>query len=233
MEYHASRWDYTKQASNWHWDLQRAPEPGPDSFTRVCNFNGDWSAELADCMSRAVTEFWGTIGPNPSDRQNKLQQPPGQRWTPEEYDVVRAGGNPFNPMYDRCRANGLAVFERMAEALGLEEPDIKFDNQRAGYMLHTHFDNFRVRMAKRGLTDPMGIRRFAIMLSDYQLGQVFQLGTAHWTQWRAGDCITWDWVNMPHATTNMGWWDRPMIQITAYTTPKTDEVMKEYRTIQL
>jgi hypothetical protein len=100
-------------------------------------------------------------------------------------------------------------------------------------MLHTHFDNFRVRMAKRGLTDTNGIRRFAIMLSDYQLGQVFQLGTAHWTQWNAGDCITWDWVNMPHATTNMGWWDRPMIQITGYTTPRTEEVMKEFKVIQL
>ena len=66
---------------------------------------------------------------------------------------------------------------------------------------------------------------FTIMLADWQLGQVFQLGNANWTQWRAGDCITWEWQDIPHATCNMGWWDRPMLQITGCTTPATQQVL--------
>ena len=69
------------------------------------------------------------------------------------------------------------------------------------------------------------IRRFAIMLADWQLGQVFQLGNAAWTQWSAGDCITWDWKNIPHSTANMGWHDRPMLQITGNVTKRTLDLL--------
>ena len=82
----------------------------------------------------------------------------------------------------------------------------------------------RAEKARKGLVI-LGIRRFAIMLSDYQLGQVFQLGTAHWTQWRAGDCITWEWQDVPHATCNMGWWDRPMLQVTGNVTQVTLDLL--------
>jgi hypothetical protein len=70
------------------------------------------------------------------------------------------------------------------------------------------------------------------MLDDWKLGQVFQLGTANFHQWRRGDCITWDWKNIPHATCNMGWWDRPMLQITGYVTERTNEVIR-YRSKDL
>jgi hypothetical protein len=63
------------------------------------------------------------------------------------------------------------------------------------------------------------------MLADWQLGQVFQLGNAMWTQWRAGDCITWEWRDIPHATCNMGWWDRPMLQVTGNVTQTTLDLL--------
>jgi len=56
---------------------------------------------------------------------------------------------------------------------------------------------------------------------------VFQLGNAFFTQWRAGDCITWEWRDMPHATCNMGWWDRPMLQLTGYTTEVTKQILNK------
>ena len=74
--------------------------------------------------------------------------------------------------------------------------------------------------------NPSMIRRFAIMLADWELGQIFQLGNANFTQWRAGDCITWEWRDIPHSTANMGWWDRPMLQITGYVTSLTEPVLR-------
>lgn len=59
------------------------------------------------------------------------------------------------------------------------------------------------------------------MLDDWKLGQVFMLGNAVWTQWKCGDCITWEWHDIPHATCNMGWEDRPMLQITGKVTDIT------------
>jgi hypothetical protein len=31
--------------------------------------------------------------------------------------------------------------------------------------------------------------------------------------------------DMPHGTANMGWWDRPMLQITGYVTQRTNDVL--------
>jgi hypothetical protein len=97
-------------------------------------------------------------------------------------------------------------------------------------MLVTHIDNFAARPERDNSylvtefdREPSIMRRFAIMLAPWQLGQVFQLGNANFTQWRAGDCITWEWRDIPHATCNMGWWDRPMLQITGYVTDKTQQ----------
>ena len=99
-------------------------------------------------------------------------------------------------------------------------------------MLVEHMDNFAGTHARENSfkvvdidESPDLMRRFTIMLADWQLGQVFQLGNANFTQWRAGDCITWEWQDIPHATCNMGWWDRPMLQVTGRTTPVTDELL--------
>ena len=116
----------------------------------------------------------------------------------------------------------------------MKNSTLKFHNQRTGQMLHTHIDNFAGREERQNSfivtefdKNPITIRRFAIMLADWQLGQVFQLGNASWTQWGAGDCITWDWKNIPHSTANMGWHVRPMLQITGNVTERTEQVLAE------
>ena len=88
-------------------------------------------------------------------------------------------------------------------------------------MVHTHMDWYQ----KYQQYDYTTLRRFAVMLADWELGQIFQLGNANFTQWKAGDCITWEWKDIPHSTVNMGWWDRPMLQITGFITNKTDQVL--------
>lgn len=221
IEWGGSRWEGTKASSKWHFDPARKPEPGLDSFTYLGRFDADFAEVIARFIPQTQDSSWST--------RNK-EKIAGELYTAsaEEADLIRAGADPKMQIFSRVAAEDEPLFQAIAAALGVDDPQIKFHNQKTGQMLVYHIDNFAARAERENsfrVTDldrhPEQIRRFAIMLADWQPGQIWQIGNATWTQWRAGDCITWEWQDMPHATCNMGWWDRPLCQITGYVTDKT------------
>ena len=223
QEWGDSRWEYTKKQSRWHFDTKRAPESGVDSYTHVCRFDTDFTEAIAACLPRTKASTWGSRNPSIERIYSA---------TAEENDLINAGADPNSTVFERATAEDIEVFRKINDWLGLTESTIKFHNQTTGQMLHTHMDNFAGRPERENSfkvtemdKDPSIIRRFAIMLADWELGQIFQLGNANFTQWRAGDCITWEWQDMPHSTANMGWWDRPMLQVTGMVTDRTREVL--------
>jgi hypothetical protein len=222
-----SRWESTKQYSKWHFDPSRPPQLGKDSYTYVGRFDYDFTDIVKECIPKSNAKSWA------SRNKHKV---PGELWTAsaEEQDLIRAGANPEMEIFDRYTHadRDVMLFRFMGDMLGLQFIDTNFHNQTTGQMLVEHLDNFPAinpRNNDARVTEydenPDLMRRFTIMLADWQLGQVFQLGNANWTQWRAGDCITWEWQDIPHATCNMGWWDRPMLQITGCTTPMTQQIL--------
>ena len=223
-----SRWEFTKSRSRWHFDTTLPPVSGIDSYTPVCRFDEDFSEAIAQCMPRTKVSSWGT-----RNNFNKEIADKGlYSATAEEKDLIRVGADPNQEVFHRTAAEDIEIFQKVSDWLGMDESMIKFHNQTTGQMLHTHIDNFAARPERENsfkVTDmdknPDIMRRFAIMLDDWKLGQIFQLGNANFTQWRRGDCITWEWQDMPHATANMGWWDRPMLQITGYVTDRTRDVV--------
>lgn len=223
-----SRWEFTKSRSRWHFDTARVPQPGIDSYTHVCRFDEDFADTIAQCMPRTKPSSWGTR----NNFNKDIAEQGLYSATAEEQDLIRAGADPHSEVFHRTAAEDIELFQKISNYLGMDESMIKFHNQTTGQMLHTHIDNFAARPERENsfkVTDmdnnPDIMRRFAIMLADWQLGQTFQLGNANFTQWKAGDCITWEWQDMPHSTANMGWWDRPMLQITGYVTERTREVL--------
>lgn len=226
IEWGGSRWEGTKAASKWHFDPARPPKPGLDSFTYVGRFTADFTATIERHLPQVTDSSWST--------RNK-EKIPGELYTAtaEEADLIRAGADPKMQIFSRVAAEDEPQFQAIAAVLGIEDPQIKFHNQKTGQMLVYHIDNFAARAERENsfkVTDldkhPERIRRFAIMLADWQPGQIWQIGNATWTQWSAGDCITWEWQDMPHATCNMGWWDRPLCQITGYVTPRTQDILE-------
>lgn len=225
-----SRWEFTKARSEWHFDPMRPPKPGPDSFTHVCRFDADFTEDIAVCMRRVEPCTWSSrnnFSAGPKDTKKRMYSADA-----EERDLFNAGANPYMEIFDRAIADDRPNFLRINEILGMEDSGIKFHNQHTGQMLVEHIDNFAGRPERANSfkvtkidKNPDIMRRFTIMLSDWKLGQVFMLGNATWTQWRAGDCITWEWRDIPHATCNMGWEDRPMLQITGYVTDITDQLL--------
>lgn len=217
-----SRWEYTKSKSNWHFDATKETT----DYTPVCTFTGNWDNEIQECLGKVKPNTWGS-------RNIDLVGEKVYTSTLEENDLIKAGANPEMEIFSRANAKDIPIFQRIATYFGMKETSIKFHNQSTGQMLNWHIDNFAGRR-ERGNTfteieadkDPSLMRRFAIMLDDWKHGQVFQLGNSNWHQWKKGQCITWEWRDIPHGTCNMGWEDRPMLQVTGWTTDKTKEVVK-------
>ena len=220
QQWNGSRWDYTKKRSNWHFDSTKT---GEQDYLEVCNFSGDWSMEIKKYSQLVKNADWSNRNPE-IDRIYSA--------TEEEADLIRAGADPKMKIYQRAKAEDSPVFQRIANYFALEDVTVKFHNQLTGQMLVWHIDNFAGREERQNsfLTidadnDPNTMRRFIIALDNWKHGQVFALGNSYWHQWKKGDCITWEWQEMPHATCNMGWDPRPILQITGKTTERTRQIM--------
>jgi hypothetical protein len=222
--WNGSRWEFTKTQSNWHFDTKRPAELGKDSYTPVCIFDADFTDAIEACMPRAKTSTWATRNPKVDTLYSA---------NAEQQDLIRAGADPDVEVFARAHAEDIPLFQKINEYLGLEESTIKFHNQTTGQMLHLHVDNFAGRPERENSfkvtemdKNPDVMRRFAVMLADWQMGQAWMFGNALYHQWEAGTCITWDWRNMPHATVNAGWHPRPLLQITGKQTKLTKDIVR-------
>ena len=220
-----SRWEFTKAQSQWHFDEF---EPGERDFQYIGTFQGDWSNEIDECLGRVKPNSWAN--------RNIEQKSEIYTASQEQNDLIKAGADPDSQIFSRANAKDIPIFQRIANYFGMNETAIKFHNQTTGQMLHWHIDNFAGRKERgNSITEieadknPHLMRRFAIMLDDWKHGQVFALGNTYFHQWKKGECITWEWRDIPHATCNMGWNDRPMLQVTGWTTETTHKVVQEGR----
>lgn len=223
-----SRWEFTKNRSRWHFDTKKPPQTGIDSYTHVCRFDADFTSAIAEILPHATARSWSTRKNQTSNDKKEEIYSAKQ----EEFDLIKSGVDPKKEIFNRAPANDIAIFNAIGEWLGMDKTIINFHNQTTGQLMHTHIDVFSNRPERKNSFEtaemdinPDSMRTFIVMLADWQLGQIFQIGNANFTQWKSGDCITWEWYDMPHSTANMGWWDRPMLQITGYVTDKTRDVM--------
>lgn len=220
-----SRWEYTKSQSKWHFDSKQPPRLGEDSYTPVCIFDADFTDAIAACMPKAKTSTWATRNPKVDALYSA---------NAEQQDLIRAGADPDAEVFARAHAEDVPIFQKINEYLGLEESTIKFHNQTTGQMLHLHVDNFAGRPERENSfkvtemdKNPDVMRRFAVMLADWEMGQAWMFGNAIYHQWTAGTCITWEWRDMPHATVNAGWKPRPLLQITGKQTQRTRDIVSQ------
>lgn len=224
-----SRWEFTKSQSSWHFDSKRAATLGKDSYTPICIFDTDFTDAINECTPKAKASTWGT-----RNNFNKTIAEQGlYTASAEEQDLINAGADPHAEVFARTAAEDITVFRQISDYLGLEDPMIKFHNQTTGQMLHFHIDNFAARPERENSfkvtemdRNPDIMRRFAIMLADWEMGQAWMFGNALYHQWVAGTCITWEWRDMPHATVNAGWKARPLLQITGFQTDRTREIVR-------
>lgn len=203
-------WEKMKARSSWHFDTLREPVAGKDSFTHICCFKTEWKLLADNFINSAKQGEWKIKEEKNSNKKGDYG----------DVEVLPITDTSFYP-----------TLSSIINYLGLEQVKVNFLNEKPGKKILLHTDNLAVKFAddpelvQYYLDNPDKIRRFVIMMYDWSLGQVFQLGNANWYQWRAGECITWEWKDIPHSTCNMGWENRPMLQITGLTTEKTKQVL--------
>ena len=215
-----SSWEKSKLQSNWHYDYARKSTPGADSFTSVCRFVGDFKSAVKESIEK------NAIQPKQTDSLSKNLR--------EDSDKLGLSSANSVEYYDQYQVDNIDIFQSMSDALGLEHSILRLNFQRPGQMIPAHLDElegFKKHLSRKGINIDQDLlydkaMRFVVMLDDWKLGQFFQLGNGNWHQWCAGDCITWDWKNIPHCTGNAGYWDRPMLQITGFITEKTKQLLK-------
>jgi len=202
-----SRWNHLKRHSNYHFDESRAPVPGHDSYTYVGNFADDFDEAIKTCSARCI-DFaeWAQIN---------------------SYDFNQANVSPDFVVYSRTKVDDIPVLMNIEEQIGMHDCHTRYNLQRLGQTVPDHIDDIFGRNTPGPDPHPEEVRRFVIMLDDWHRGQIFQVGNASWTNWKKGDCITWEWNDMPHSTCNFGWADRPMLQITGYMTDKSRALLSK------
>lgn len=215
------RWDDTVQRSQWHFDYE-STEP---DYREVCTFQGDWDEIVARHQRVAYpnTAMRKNGGGTVCDYHGRkadfcLTEPYAQQ------DLINHNVDPEIEFYSRSAVGNEPMFTAMADYLGLKDYNIWYQVQNSGQMMHLHIDQMgaKGREAIRS-GNHKSLWRFVVMLDDWKMGQTWNIGNTFW-RWKRGECISWDWPNIPHGTANFGWWPRPMLQITGSATDRTHEL---------
>jgi hypothetical protein len=219
--WYQSTWpSVSRGASTWHFDNAKPAEPGIDSYTLVgrVQFPDDWQRQI-DTTTGSFTAAWKILISLTTDQDLK-------------HELIQklkdVGQTPDQGMFDAVFLSELDVARSLAAQLGLENSITRLHVQRPGQLLNIHIDELAAPDQ-----NPAEIQRFIIAVDDWCPGQIFQFGNAVWSQWRAGDCVTFAWKDIPHGSANFGWHDRGMIQITGYATALTQQIINQASADQL
>jgi hypothetical protein len=233
-----SRWEHNKLHSKWNYDAM-APT-SDDDYKVICQFQGDWSEEIKHAYEDATEDTLRNYRPRDASKED-YDMNDGER-----LDMLKAGGledlaamwnivfyNASRP--DKKYIKGYDKFLKIINELGLDCHQGRVHIQRLGQMTPMHIDN-QMRYARkkwrkiwkdgRGDKDPLKLRRFLIALNDWDYGHAWQFGNSMYSQYRAGECVDWDWTRIPHGTANFGFTDRLTLQLTGFITDKTRELME-------
>jgi len=215
-----SRWLKTKKTSNWHFDQFNDTV----DYNPICTFSGDWEQAIDNCMKRIEPNTWiKKVGGGETCEYKDGESQYCKADLSAVNDLTRAGAKADQEMFSRCVGETEEVFVKIAELLKLKNYEIWFQNQTSGQMTHMHIDTLGGK--GRELGNDIEMRRFIVMLDDWQLGQSFILGNKFW-QWRKGECLSWYWKDIPHGSSNFGYHQRPMLQITGELTEESRELLR-------
>lgn len=235
-----SRWYHNKLRSKWHFDPKG--DPNEETYKVICKFKGDWDAGIKRALNKGKEH---TIG-NYRKRGQSFQDQ--SLHDGELLDVKRASGKEdVSCMYHdslwslKPRMDGqeewfkdedpdYQVFYKMLEEIGMYDVHtVRVHIQKLGQVTPMHIDqqmryarpHWRKRWLDAGADkNPLKLRRVLIALTDWDYGHVWQFGNTYYQGYDAGECIVYDWTNMPHGTANFGYTPRITLQATGFMNEK-------------
>ena len=179
---------------------------GDECFRVLGNIGGDWQFELDE--SDLIASYDSIY-----DNKYVLKS---ERSTFEKYN--------YNYGYNKYAPNELS--SKIADALGFKNHVHNINNQPTGCVVNLHVDSLtcwsldypdysHLKFDKklRQPADHPTLHRVFVALSDWQPGWMWQFGHKHWTGWKKGDVVWFDWRHVPHSTANGGYSARPILKI--------------------
>jgi hypothetical protein len=210
-----SSWDETKAASAYHFDTKRM-DARWDTAVGLGRFENIWQDDIASIVDNAQPAGWYNRG----YKGEGIEAPPADL-AAEEYDMERAGIDPKS-IITHLNWRIPASLQKISDAFALDTTMNRIHVQKPGEVWNLHID----KLQKWCPEDPSRIMRIFVQLTDWQPGQFWEYGNYHHNRWAAGDCVTFDWENIPHCTANAGYHPRVTLQITGNKTAETDKFLR-------
>jgi len=209
-----SNWELAQEKSNYHFD-PTVTDISSYAIHHLGCVATTWNKDLRDIVANAKPATWATRGYKGKDLAG-----PTSDLAAEELDLERAG-IPTDMIITHLNWDIPDSLQQLSDEFGLKDCMNRIHVQLPGELWNLHID----KLDKWAPDQPDSVMRIFIALTDWQMGQFYQFGNYNWSQWRAGDVITFDWQNMPHSTANAGYHPRVTFQITGIKTDKTQEMI--------
>jgi hypothetical protein len=198
-----SNWEITRARSQYHFDTTKI-DPRWDTVILVKQFETTWANELQSTIDASHPVTWRTRG-----RANDPLQRQSEEYDQEEYDLERIG-MARDSVVTNLNYNLTPELQKIADSFELDNAMARLHVQWPGQVWNLHLDKLEKWMP----ADPTRVQRYFVQLTDWQPGHFWSFGNYTWQNWRAGDCVTFDWLNVPHSTANAGHTPRVTLQVT-------------------
>ena len=234
-----SSWEHNKKHSSFHFDP--FGDPNERSFIVPVRFTNDFSEVVKCATEEHVDMTIGNYRARNQSRQDKdlhdgeildIQRATGKK------DIPAMGKVPIYRKSDKGeKINTLPQYDvllRIMKYLDMEVQQARLHVQKLGMVTPIHIDqqmrNAREDRRQQWLRNgadknPLKLRRFLIMLQDWDYGHVWQFGNTYYQGYKSGEAVTYDWVNMPHGTANFGFKPRVTFQCTGFVSKFTQELI--------
>jgi len=198
-----SNWEQTKQRSKYHFD-NNLVDPRWDTVILVKQIANTWEHIIKDQILFSKPVTWRTRG-KPGDLLTRSNE----EHDAEEYDLD-AIGMPRDYVVTNLNYDLHPELQRIADSFELDHAMARLHVQWPGQVWNLHLDKLEKWMP----ADPSRVQRYFVQLTDWEQGHFWSFGNFTWQNWRAGDCVTFDWLNVPHSTANAGLTPRVTLQVT-------------------
>jgi hypothetical protein len=198
-----SNWEVTRERSRYHFDTT-VMDSRWDTVIPVRKFANTWAQELQIAIDASHPVTWRTRG-----RENDPLKRKSQEYDQEEYDLDRIG-MARDSILTNLNYNLTPELQKIADSFDLDQVMTRVHVQWPGQVWNLHMDKLEKWMP----SNPAQVKRYFIQLTDWQPGHFWSFGNYTWQGWTAGECVTFDWINVPHSTANAGHTPRVTLQIT-------------------
>ena len=207
-----SNWEITRARSQYHFDTQTL-DPRWDAVHYLGHIAPAWTDQLSAAIEMSKPVTWRTRG-----RDNDPLKRASEEYDQEEYDLEQQGYS-RDHVVTNLNYNLDPVFQHIADQFGLDRCMARIHVQHPGQTWNLHLDKLEKWMPE----DPNQVVRYFVQLTDWQQGHFWNFGNHCWSGWRAGDVVTFDWLNVPHSTANAGHVPRATLQLSGIKTEKTTQ----------